>query len=265
MADDTPHRPLEDGLVRTNPRGPTPQEEDFLARMSHELRTPLNAIQGYTDLLIEDKPPGHPDLGDLGAIRRATRHLLALVESVLDLNQLRTGNFQVEPLDLDLAAIVDDVVEAVSEQAQRNKNRLKVEVEAGLEVRSDKRMIRQILFNLVHNACRFTFKGTVSITVRSLDPDWFEIGVRDDGIGMTNAQVEAATLPFWQGDSGTTRRYDGAGVGLAVCKGLAEAMGGKLTIASKMGHGASVMVELPRRAQASGYDFDDEEPTVLLR
>ncbi|MEZ4319865.1 MAG: HAMP domain-containing sensor histidine kinase [Myxococcota bacterium] len=253
---------LEDGL-RSAP-GPTPQEEDFLARMSHELRTPLNAIQGYTDLLLEDKASDHPDVHELTSIRRATRHLLALVESVLDLSQLRAGRFIVEPRDLDLGGLATDVVEAVGDQAARSKTRVTVDVENGLTVRSDPRMVRQILFNLAHNACRFTFKGRVHISIQSLDADVFEMVVKDDGIGMTEAQTEAATRAFWQAEQGTTRRYDGAGVGLAVCKGLAEAMGGSLRVESKLGRGATVTVELPRKVQASLLDFDDE-PTVLLR
>ncbi len=255
---------LDDSPLSTS--GPTRQERDFLARMSHELRTPLNAIQGYADLLLEDKDGDHPDRHDLEAIVRATKHLLGLVESVLDLNQLQSGRFDIRPRDIDLQDLLSEIADAVSDQAQRNKTSVRVSVEPGLVVRSDLRMLRQIVFNLAHNACRFTFKGSVRISANTLDASEFAIIVADDGIGMTEAQVRAATEAFWQGDSSTTRRYDGAGVGLAVCKGLAEALGGSLSIDSRMGHGATVTVILPRTStRASAWDEEDDEPTVLLR
>ena len=234
--------------------------------MSHELRTPLNAIQGYADLLLEDKAADHPDRHDLEAIVRATRNLLGLVESVLDLNQLQTGRFDIRLQDLDVADVLHDIAEAVSEQAKRNRTQVLVNVELGLVIRSDLRMLRQIVFNLAHNACRFTIHGHVRISAHGLDEDEIAIIVADDGIGMTEAQVRAATTAFWQADASTTRRYDGAGVGLAVCKGLAEALGGSMSIESQMGRGATVTVLLPRETKAArGWMEEDDEPTVLLR
>jgi signal transduction histidine kinase len=234
--------------------------------MSHELRTPLNAIQGYADLLLEGRAENDPDRHDLEAILRATKHLLGLVESVLDLNQLQTGRFDIRIATVDVVEVLGEIADAVSEQAQRNKTTVVVDVEDGLTVRSDLRMLRQIVFNLAHNACRFTFRGQVRIAAHTLDATDFAIVVSDDGIGMTAAQVQAATEPFWQADASTTRRYDGAGVGLAVCNGLAEALGGSLTIESRIGKGATVTVVLPRESEAaSSWLEEDDEPTVLLR
>ncbi|MCA9573062.1 MAG: HAMP domain-containing histidine kinase [Myxococcales bacterium] len=220
------------------------QEQDLLARMSHELRTPLNAIQGYTEMLAEDKEPDHPDQHALRAIQGATRRLLALVESVLDLNQLRTGRFQIEPRPFRLAEVVEQVRQAVAEQAERSGTAVRVDV-ADLEVTTDLRMVRQILFNLADNAARFTHGGNVTLRVGPSGPGGFMLVVEDDGIGMTPAQIEAATRPFWQADASTTRRYDGAGMGLAVCRGMAVAMGGSLTARSTPGVGTCFCVELP--------------------
>lgn len=263
MADVPTSRPLAaDGFIDTP--GPTEQEQDFLARMSHELRTPLNAIQGYTDLLAEDKPPDDPDQPALRGIQRATRRLVALVEAVLDLNQLRTGNFQVAPRTFALAGILHDVARAVQESAQRNGTTVEVAVDQ-TQVHTDLRMLRQVVFNLADNAVRFAPGGTVVLLARAVDATWFEIVVSDDGIGMTPAQVAAAARPFWQADTSTTRRYDGAGIGLAVCKGLTEAMGGVMDIVSRPGQGARVRLVLPLYTEPTTAIWDDDEPTVLLR
>lgn len=261
MKNDGP-RPLgEHGFIG----GPTPQERDFLARMSHELRTPLNAIAGYAELLVEDKPADDPDLEPLQGIQRASRRLLALVESVLDLNQLQTGRFEVDIRPFAIADVVAEVLEAVRDQADRSGTELHAEV-ADLEMRSDLRMVRQILFNLVDNAARFTREGNVWVEVGRAGAFALRIVVRDDGIGMTPAQVQAATRPFWQADATTTRRYDGAGMGLAVCRAMAESLGGNLHIESETGMGATVRVTLPIDSEpAEESPWDDDEPTVLFR
>jgi signal transduction histidine kinase len=263
LADRPTTRPLDaHGFIR--PDGPTEQEQDFLARMSHELRTPLNVIQGYADMLSEEKPEDDPDQPALAGIQRATRRLLALVESVLDLNQLRTGRFEVEPRTFALVGVVHDVVRSVADRAARNRNELVIEVPNDLRLHADLRMVRQILFNLADNAARFTHGGTV--TIRATEPDDAHVAIEvvDDGIGMTPAQIAAAAQPFWQADTSTTRTYDGAGLGLAVCRGLAEAMGGSLHITSRPREGASVRVVLPRFVQGTTR-WEEDEPTVLLR
>lgn len=187
------------------PPKPDPQEQDFLARMSHELRTPLTAIQGYAELLLEGKPASHEDVPDLQAILRATHRLQAFVDAVLDLNQLRTGRFQLRLERFEIRDLIAEVERAVQDQATKNKTRIVIDVKP-LEVKTDRRMLRQILFNLVDNAVRFTVRGQVAVHARALDDDRFGILVRDDGIGMTAAQVEASTTAFWQADASSTRR-----------------------------------------------------------
>ncbi len=255
--------PTDGSRLEPHIRPPTPQEEDFLARMSHELRTPLNAIQGYAELLAEDKGAEHPDWDALQGIRRATRRLVALVESVLDLNQLRTGRFQIYPQPVRLSTLVADVHEAIRDQAARSGATIHVEVD-DLEVVTDLRMVRQILFNLADNAARFTHRN-VTLRAGPSGPAGFRLQVEDDGIGMTEAQIRASTQPFWQADVSTTRRYEGAGMGLAVCKGMVEAMGGTLSIWSRPGKGARINVLLPKHIDPSEDTWDDDEPTVLFR
>lgn len=242
-----------------------PQEQDFLSRMSHELRTPLNAIKGYAELLLEDKASDHPDSPDLQGILRSTHRLLAFVDAVLDLNQIQSGRTSLDRTRFSVTELVEEVQLAVTDEATRNDNQLSSKVEE-LTVHNDRRLLRQILFNLLHNAARFTYQGTVALRIRSLPGHRMEIVVADNGIGMTRRQVEAATEPFWQADSGTTRRYDGAGVGLSVCRGLAELMGGDLQIESRLGEGARVTVRLPLEVEADTDAWDDEDDeTMLLR
>ena len=236
----------------------------FLARMSHELRTPLNAVLGYSEMLVEELDD---DLRpDAEAIRQAGRHLLGLVTSVLDLTQLQSGQYEVVPEDVALASIVELVVDGASAEAKANKNTLQVEVAPDARAVVDRRMVQSILFNLVHNACKYTASGTVTVRVTA-DPDLCELFVGDTGIGMTERQIEAAFRPFEQADDSTTRQYDGSGLGLAVCRGFAEAMGGRVAIDSAMGKGARVTVTLPAVVMARHADSDEnsDEHTMLVR
>ncbi len=235
----------------------------FLTRMSHELRTPLNAVLGYSEMVAEEID--RDDLkADLERVRRAALHLQGLVTSVLDLAQLQSGRHAVSPEIIALDELVHHIVDGARNEADTNHNTLRVEVEAGIEATLDRRMVSSILFNLIHNAVKYTARGTVTVSVRVTDR--VRLLVSDTGIGMTPQQVAAATVPFSQADDSTTRRYDGAGLGLAICHGFAEAMGGSLQIESAPGQGARVTVDLPRvAARVEPPDEDPDEPTMLLR
>ncbi len=245
-------------------------QEVFLARMSHELRTPLNAVTGYCELLLEDATGDVR--ADLERIRIAAANLGALVTSVLDLSELQSGDFAIKPEVLRVDELVAQVVDACRFVAEQQRDSIEVDVEQGLVVVVDKRMLSSVLFHLTSNACKFTMKGVVRLTARSAQPnlqgvptDALELVVSDTGIGMTPRQIEAAFLPFAQGDDSFTRRYDGGGVGLAVVNGFVRAMGGEVAITSVPGSGATITVLLPKEVRARNESFGDDEDTVLLR
>jgi signal transduction histidine kinase len=272
VAEQAARAEVEERLTATRAREQSILEaqEAFLSRMSHELRTPLNAVTGYAELLLED---ASADLRpDLERIRVAAANLGALVTSVLDLSELQSGDFAIRPETLPLEQLLDTVVDASRFAAEQQRNQILIEVEPGLVVTLDKRMLFSILFHLVSNACKFTMKGTVRVTARSAQPnlhgvptDGVEIVVSDTGIGMTPRQVEAAFQPFAQGDLSFTRRYDGGGVGLAVVNGFVRAMGGEVAIHSAPGSGATVKVLLPKEVRPRDDTLGDDEDTMLLR
>ena len=194
----------------------------FLANMSHELRTPLNAIIGITEMLMEDAE----DSGDrsvrepLERIARAGKHLLQLINDVLDLSKIEAGKLEVNYEPVALASLVGDVVGEAETLAAKNGNRLVVECPPDIgTVRSDPTRLRQIMLNLLSNACKFTENGSVSLSVarsREDGDDWISIRVVDTGIGMTSEQLGKLFQEFSQADSSTTRKYGGTGLGLAI-------------------------------------------------
>ena len=235
----------------------------FLTRMSHELRTPLNAVIGYAEMVSEEVDD--PELQqDLTRIRRAGLHLKGLVTTVLDLTQLESGRYEVRPEPVDLGVMVAEIVEGASNEAETLKNTIETQVGPSPIATVDPRMTRSILFNLVQNAVKYTGNGTVRIAV-SVGEE-VHLQVLDTGIGMTEPQLQHAFEAFFQGDGGTTRRYDGSGLGLAICKGFAEAMGGRIQAQSEVGKGAIIDVYLPLKVEPQIPDDEDiDEPTMLLR
>jgi signal transduction histidine kinase/CheY-like chemotaxis protein/HAMP domain-containing protein len=223
----------------------------FLANMSHELRTPLNAIIGITEMLMEDAE----DTGDhsarepLDRITRAGRHLLQLINEVLDLSKIEAGKLEINYEQVALASLVGDVVGEAEPLAAKNGNRLQVECAADIgTVRSDPTRLRQIMLNLLSNACKFTQQGSVSLLVRREPPDignWISIRVIDTGIGMTSEQLGRLFQEFSQADNSTTRKYGGTGLGLAISDRLCRLMGGTIEVESKPGVGTTFIVRLP--------------------
>ncbi|WP_342235627.1 response regulator [Inquilinus sp. OTU3971] len=221
----------------------------FLANMSHELRTPLNAIIGLAEMLAEDaEDQALTEFREpLDRVLRAGRHLLELINDVLDLSKIEAGRLDLHEEEIDLAALVADLAGASQPLAARNGNRLVVERPAGLgSMRADQTRLRQIILNLLSNACKFTEGGTVTLAVaRDAEEGWVRFRVSDTGIGMTRDQLGRLFQEFTQADSSTTRRYGGTGLGLAISQRLAALMGGTIAVESEPGVGTSFTVRLP--------------------
>ncbi len=218
----------------------------FLANMSHELRTPLNAVIGYTEMLEEDlaSRADLPDaLGDLGRVKAAARHLLGLINEVLDLSKIEADKVELELEDLELAGLVDQIVSTCQPLVAANGNRLEVTIASGLRrIHSDVTRLRQVLFNLVSNAAKFTQAGVIRLSVTS-DVDargrmLIVFEVSDTGIGMTPEQLDKLFQAFVQADSNTTRKYGGTGLGLVISRRLCRLMGGDVTATSEAAKGS---------------------------
>jgi two-component system, NtrC family, sensor kinase len=226
-------------------------KSEFLANMSHELRTPLNAIIGYSEMLQEDAA----DLGaeqftdDLKRINAAGKHLLELINAVLDLSKIEAGKMELYLESFDVAGLVGDIAAVIQPLAAKNGNQLDVRCPDGIgAMRADLTKVRQALFNLLSNACKFTDRGTVSLAV-AREPrdgqDWMVFSVSDTGIGMTTEQLAKLFEAFTQADAATTRRYGGTGLGLALSRRLCRMMGGDVTAESEAGRGSTFTIRLP--------------------
>jgi GAF domain-containing protein/CheY-like chemotaxis protein len=228
-------------------------KSEFLANMSHELRTPLNAIIGYSEMLQEDAA----DLGaeqftdDLKRINAAGKHLLELINAVLDLSKIEAGKMELYLETFEVPTLVRDIAAVIQPLAAKNANRLEVgcREEVGT-MRADLTKVRQALFNLLSNACKFTDRGTISLTVAreaSDGQDWMMFRVSDTGIGMTPEQLTRLFEAFSQADAATTRKYGGTGLGLALSRRLCRMMGGDVTVTSESGRGSTFTIRLPAR------------------
>jgi PAS domain S-box-containing protein len=226
-------------------------KSQFLANMSHELRTPLNAILGYTEMLQEEaEDMGHDEyLPDLAKIHAAGRHLLELINAVLDISKIEAGRMDLFLESFDTRKLVEDVVAIIQPLVKKNNNRfeLKVLQDPGL-MHADLTKVRQSLFNLLSNACKFTEGGTVTLEVERKPvngADWVVFRVVDTGIGMTDEHMAKLFQPFSQGDSSTTRRFGGTGLGLVISRRFCNMMGGDITVESVPGKGATFTMILP--------------------
>ncbi len=227
-------------------------KSQFLANMSHELRTPLNAIIGYSELLREEaEEEGHTHfVGDLNKIAKAGKHLLELINSVLDITKIEAGKMELYVETFDAAAMLRDVGATVAPVVERNGNRFVVEAAADLgEIRTDMTKVRQSLFNLLSNAGKFTENGTVRLTgerTRAEDgPEHLLFHVSDTGIGMTEAQCAKIFEAFTQADSSTTRQYGGTGLGLTITREFCHLVGGEVSVKSQPGSGSTFTLRLP--------------------
>jgi two-component system cell cycle sensor histidine kinase PleC len=224
----------------------------FLANMSHELRTPLNAIIGFSEIISGQY------FGGLGNERyldyshdilRSGRHLLAVINDVLDLSKSESGKMSLALADIDMRDLLDDCIAMVREQCAEAGLALRLEgMEGDLSLRADAAKLRQIFLNLLSNAIKFTEKGGTILLSASAVPDAVSVTVGDTGIGMDPEDVEVAFQPFRQIDNRLERRYEGAGLGLPLTKALADLHGASIAVDSARGRGTRITVTFPRPA-----------------
>jgi signal transduction histidine kinase/CheY-like chemotaxis protein/HAMP domain-containing protein len=226
-------------------------KSQFLANMSHELRTPLNAIIGYSEMLQEEAEElGQEDfLPDLQKINAAGKHLLALINDILDLSKIEAGKMDLFLETFEIAPMLRDVVTTITPLIEKNANTLVVHHTADLgAMHADLTKVRQALFNLLSNACKFTTQGTITLAVTReavVGSDWLTFRVADTGIGMASEQLEKLFQAFSQADISTTRQYGGTGLGLAITRYFCQMMGGDITVESMVGQGSTFTIRLP--------------------
>ena len=223
----------------------------FLANMSHELRTPLNAIIGYSEMLIEDAEDENEDfIPDLDKINNSGKHLLGLINDILDLSKVESGKMELFIEEFDLKKIIEEVEATIKPLVEKNGNKLIVEYKTDIEkISADLTKIRQILLNLLSNSAKFTKDGTITISVvnSKVNKHAVDFNISDTGIGMTPDQVDKVFKPFTQADEKTTRKFGGTGLGLTITKMFAEMMGGDINLKSKEGEGTTFTVTIPTK------------------
>jgi PAS domain S-box-containing protein len=222
----------------------------FVAGMSHELRTPLNAIIGFAELLEENDNISDPEAaGDVQKIIRAARHLLGLVNDVLDMSKISAGAITVQRDIVLPAAVVGEVMSTLEQAAKKNQTTLRwAAPPPAVTTTCDAVKLRQCIFNLISNACKFTRAGVVDVGMEIVETGReasFVVTVRDTGIGMTPTQLDKLFQPYVQADVGVSRLYGGTGLGLAITRSLAQAMGGDVSVTSEVAVGSTFVLRLP--------------------
>ncbi len=233
-------------------------KSQFLAKMSHELRTPMNAIIGYSEMLMEDAQ----DLGimecvaDIGKIHSAGKHLLGLINDVLDLSKIESGRMEIYLETFQVETLIDEVLTTIKPIVEQKNNRLEIKIVNSLgKIQADFTKTRQILINLLSNAAKFTEEGSISIEFKREfgskgNGDRLYFCVSDNGIGMTPEQQQKLFQPFTQVDASTTRRFGGTGLGLAITKQFIDMMGGNIRVDSEFGKGSQFIVCLPAQVES---------------
>jgi PAS domain S-box-containing protein len=225
----------------------------FLANMSHELRTPMNAIIGYSEMLAEDAEDAGLDdmLDDLRKITTAGKHLLSLINDVLDLSKIEAGKMELFIEAFNFSDVANEVADTAQSLVKTNGNTLAVETGEGLEnLDGDLTKTRQMLFNLISNAAKFTKNGTITLASEKYEnrgSDWVRFSISDTGIGIPADKLEKIFQEFSQADETTTRNYGGTGLGLSLTRRFAQMMGGDISVESKVGSGSSFIIEIPMK------------------
>jgi signal transduction histidine kinase len=248
----------------------------FLANMSHELRTPLNAIIGYSEMLQEDVATMTRDeiASDLRKVTGAGKHLLTLINDVLDFSKIEAGKMDLLLEEIDVAALVRDVEWTVKPLIAKQGNQFVVRVDASAgSIHADGGKVRQVLFNLLSNAGKFTTNGTVTLDATRIERHgeaWLALRVEDTGIGLTREQFGRLFQAFAQADATTHKEHGGTGLGLALCRRFCLMMGGDIEVESKAGSGSTFTMMLPTRGpgasaadDAAGDAVDDAEPITF--
>ena len=237
----------------------------FLANMSHELRTPLSAIIGYSEMIQEELGDGGDpaDLTeDIRKIEGNARHLLGLINDVLDLSKVESGKMEVYAEDFDLHTMANEVAATVQGLVEKKSNSLKLSLalDDSTKAHSDATKIRQMLLNLLSNASKFTDAGTITLSIArgpgEDGTDWITLSVSDTGIGMTEEQLSKLFQRFQQADASTTRKFGGTGLGLAITKAFSTMLGGDIEVSSAPGRGSVFTIKLPavyKRTEAARH------------
>ena len=222
----------------------------FIGNISHEFRTPLNSIIGYAEIIKEDVDLGEKvSISDVNNIKRAGKHLLAMINDILNLTKFEAGRIDLQLDTVELAELLDQVRETVAHLVKSKPVDLKIDIVPDLPVlQTDSRCLLQCLINLAANACQFTEMGHVTLSVRPFSDatqDWLWFSVIDTGCGISNDQLERIFEPFTQVDSSLTRNHEGSGLGLAITKRFSELLGGRVEIRSRIGHGTQANLFVP--------------------
>ncbi len=256
-------------------------KSQFLANMSHELRTPLNAILGYSEMLLEEDDD--TQLGDCKAdiqrISVAGKHLLVLINDVLDLSKIEAGKMDIHMETVDLADFIQEIESTIQPLIDKNANTLRILLPSKPlgKMHTDLTKLRQMLLNLLSNAAKFTEQGVIWLQVQpkrvrmevrddndEAEKEWVIFCVTDDGVGMTAEQQRKLFQPFTQADTSTTRRYGGTGLGLAITKRFAEMLGGTITVESEFGQGSTFTLSLPATAPIQVARAETAPPSSIL-
>lgn len=259
------HRTVESALrAKLEAESASKAKSQFLANMSHELRTPLNAIIGYSEILREEiQDGGHTVYDpDLVKIHASGKHLLSLINDILDISKIEAGKMQLYIEVFDLYQVIQDALVTVKPTIAKNENSivLRCDKEIGL-MRGDKIKVRQILQNLLSNAGKFTKSGHIELEVSRFienGKSMYSFIISDDGIGMSEYQMDNLFQAFVQADASTTREYGGTGLGLAISQGFSNIMGGRINVTSTLGEGSTFRVMLPAEINSNDRDTQGE-------
>jgi adenylate cyclase len=225
-------------------------KSQFLANMSHELRTPLNAIIGVTEMLREDAEALKQDTEPLDRVLGAGRHLLALINDILDLSKIEAGRMELHLESFALAPLIDGVIKTIEPLAAKNGNQVAVHCDAAIgTMHADQMRLRQAMLNLLSNGNKFTERGTITVEARQGEENGREevtITVADTGIGMTPEQMGKLFQEFSQASSSTASKFGGTGLGLVISRRFCQMMGGDITVESEVGRGSTFTIRLPR-------------------
>src|SRR3981189_3462213 len=237
----------------------------FLANMSHELRTPLNAIIGYSEMLEEEtRESGKSDsVQDLRKIQSAGKHLLSLINDVLDLSKIEAGKMGLHLENFDVSQVIEEMITTLQPAVAKNANSIHVHLAKNVSVmKADITKVRQILYNLLSNACKFTDHGTISVGVDQIrveEKDWIQFRVSDTGIGISAKQKENLFQEFAQADASIARKYGGTGLGLAITHRFVQLMKGQINVESEPGQGAIFTVQLPTQVVIESTESTQSE------
>ena len=233
-------------------------KSSFLANMSHELRTPLNAIIGFAEILLDEEAPGElPQLKEfIGDILTSGRHLLMLINDVLDLSKIEAGKLQFQPEPIKLAELVGGVINTLRAVAVQKRVRIETDIHLLDGIVIDPARLKQVLYNYISNALKFTPEaGRIYVRAHAVEPDMFRLEVEDTGIGIAEADLGRLFADFQQLDTGLTKKHAGTGLGLALTKRLVEAQGGRVGVLSTVGKGSTFYAVLPRRPTNTGFSL----------